>query len=420
VTIETSLEPKDQDGVARLIVLLRRAVANYKARGVERHDRVVQQTRPRLIRSLAAFFNRLWPLLFGYDFFLSYRRADAAAFAQSLAEALQARGFVCFLDREETVGGTVLTPAIERALKRSRALVAILTAGVLDSDWVKREIERFLRKGNRLIPINVDEFLARPDVDGTPFAALRDVSFINADNGTIAAGVVPTTVPEEIRKNYDRRRVRTLAVWLGTSLVAAFAIGAAYVGNGYLEDRRQRDIAYSDASAVVADTRTLLRFMLFAAQNFSSRAGDPTSQPTIHSYAVQEVVTVLERFNLAAITVNHGPFIGFKPISPPGDTRQPVAVLSSGARQLRDRFDAIGRRKLALAGGSMIDGVRGVAGHRFLRDLADAEDAMSRYHRIEDSVKLRFVLIGSPGVTSREAYLDFIQALGRLERELRF
>ena len=162
-------------------------MANYKARGVEGHDRVVQQTRPRLIRSLAAFFNRLWPLLFGYDFFLSYRRADAAAFAQSLAEALQARGFVCFLDREETVGGTVLTPAIERALKRSRALVAILTAGVLDSDWVKREIERFLHKGNRLIPINVDEFLARPDVDGTPFAALRDVSFINADNGTIAA-----------------------------------------------------------------------------------------------------------------------------------------------------------------------------------------------------------------------------------------
>jgi hypothetical protein len=44
----------------------------------------------------------------GYDTFISYRRTDAGDYAKKLAVALQEQGFICFLDREETVAEITL------------------------------------------------------------------------------------------------------------------------------------------------------------------------------------------------------------------------------------------------------------------------------------------------------------------------
>lgn len=367
------------------------------------------------MRRITTFFNRLWPLLFGFDFFVSYRRADAAAFAESLVAALQERGFVCFLDREETVGGVELAPALERALKRSRALIAILTPGVLESPWVISEITRFLPRRNRLIPINVGGFLSRRPANRAPFTALRELSYLDADDATIEAGVATPFILDEIGKNYDHRRVRTLARWLGVSVLLALTVGGVYVGNGYLEDRRQREIAYTDAGKAVADTKTLLRYALFAAHGFRGEAGDPTRERAIASFADPEAIAALERFDLAAPVLDSGPFIGFQPVSPPGDRRPPVTVLGAAAGQMQERFDALGRRQLSMVGTGTIDALRRVADHAFLRGLADAREKMDRYHRIEDSDRLRFVLLGNPGVATRADYVDFVQALERLD-----
>ncbi len=62
---------------------------------------------------VADSFKRFLPLLFGYDVFISYRRRDASSYVNALAAALHEVGFVCFLDREETVGGVELAPALK-------------------------------------------------------------------------------------------------------------------------------------------------------------------------------------------------------------------------------------------------------------------------------------------------------------------
>jgi hypothetical protein len=65
---------------------------------------------------VADSFKRFLPLLFGYDVFISYRRRDASSYVNALAAALHEVGFVCFLHREETVGGVELAPALELPL----------------------------------------------------------------------------------------------------------------------------------------------------------------------------------------------------------------------------------------------------------------------------------------------------------------
>jgi TIR domain len=77
-------------------------------------------------------------------------------------------GLTPFLDRDETPGGAELTPSLVRALRRSRMLVVLLTPDVLDSEWVQQEVETFSRfRGRAITPINVDNYIARQNLEGT-------------------------------------------------------------------------------------------------------------------------------------------------------------------------------------------------------------------------------------------------------------
>jgi len=216
------------------------------------------------------FLSRLSSLLFGFDFFISYRRQDAAQYAEALNASLSAKGFVCFLDRDHTVGGVELTPALRRSLRRSRALVVLLTPGVVDSSWVEQEIASFVDRGDRLVPISVDGFLSR-EIAVESFAQLKRLSWIEETAGAVKAGIPSDHVVPDIRKNYDRRRVRTYARLLGLALLAGLLVGGSYVGVGLREDRRQRQVAYDEIRLELGHTKTLLRLTVRAAQHFKAK-----------------------------------------------------------------------------------------------------------------------------------------------------
>ena len=75
----------------------------------------------------------------GYDIFLSYSRADAAA-ADRLRSALADAGLKAFLDRYALPGGKPWQPELEAALASCRALVVLLgPAGI--GGWQHREIQ---------------------------------------------------------------------------------------------------------------------------------------------------------------------------------------------------------------------------------------------------------------------------------------
>jgi len=377
----------------------------------------------RVVRMRSTLFTPrfFWSLLFGYDFFISYRRDEASAYAEKLHRNLCEQGFVCFLDREQTVGGVELAPTIRSALKRSRALVVILTPNVVQSPWVKQEVEAFLGRRERLIPISVGGFLAQGRSLDSPFAMLRSRSWIDERETSISRGEPSDNIVAEVRKNYDRRRVRTLALFLGLALLVAAVVGGSYVGTGYIEDRRQRELAYAEVRKELGDTKTLLRYMVFAAQDFHSAdlAFGRPPYPPFARFAETDVVALLQKFDLARRASPRAPFIGYQPIMEPGDRTPAVLAISAGARRIKDAAEIVRRDRLAVASPTLIRGITRFATHNALTDLAGANEKMRRYHEIDDSEKLRFVVVGNPGVLTKAEYLDFVSALQELSSLLR-
>ena len=84
------------------------------------------------------------------DVFLSYSRKDLAR-ARALAEALEARGWSVWWDREIPPGRT-FDDVIEEALGQTKSVVVLWTASSAASNWVRTEADVGLGRGI-LIPV---------------------------------------------------------------------------------------------------------------------------------------------------------------------------------------------------------------------------------------------------------------------------
>jgi tetratricopeptide (TPR) repeat protein len=89
--------------------------------------------------------------VFGYDFFLSYSRADGMRLPHRLKERLEQAGFRVFLDQTEYVAGADLRRETRRQVLKSRKIVVIARAGAFRSEWVKREVAVALANG--VVPV---------------------------------------------------------------------------------------------------------------------------------------------------------------------------------------------------------------------------------------------------------------------------
>src|SRR5262249_35446211 len=88
--------------------------------------------------------DRIWRLFLVDDIFISYARADAAAYAAALANALTERNLSCRLDQWGARPGKAVPPEILRALRQSAMLVIVGTEGAVHSASVEREVREFL------------------------------------------------------------------------------------------------------------------------------------------------------------------------------------------------------------------------------------------------------------------------------------
>lgn len=96
-------------------------------------------------------------LVFGYDFFISYKHADGAVYPRSLASRLGTEGYRVFLDEREYVPGDPLTQATKRRVRMSLYLIVIARPGAMSrSEWVVREVEVSLQAGGTPLVVDVD------------------------------------------------------------------------------------------------------------------------------------------------------------------------------------------------------------------------------------------------------------------------
>jgi WD40 repeat protein len=103
-----------------------------------------------------SLFRKLADWLFGYDFFISYAWADGRNYALQLNDALEQRGFDCFLDSEEYASGDDWKKIGERKLQKTGQLILLLTPHAYQSQPVLREVKLFSKTERRIIPIEVD------------------------------------------------------------------------------------------------------------------------------------------------------------------------------------------------------------------------------------------------------------------------
>ncbi len=181
---------------------------------------------------------RLVDRVFGYDFFLSYSRADGMHLPQRLKERLEQAGFRVFLDQTEYVAGADLRRETRRQVLKSRKIVVIGRPGAFRSEWVRREID--VAENSEVIPVvlNLNGALEAAPADA-PLAVivrkhdwLRLVETLDDPDGEPSDRIVLELVRSFNHTRQETRRQRVFGaaalVLLITAGVASWQAVAAY------------------------------------------------------------------------------------------------------------------------------------------------------------------------------------------------
>lgn len=112
------------------------------------------------------------------DVFISYRVNDTGKLAADIFYSLRAEGHSVFLDKGEIPVGANAERLFLRAASRAPYFVALISRNYFDSDFCKNEFAHSMRKGNRLIRVNV------PPLPETP----NDMAWVGSPNWVSRTG----------------------------------------------------------------------------------------------------------------------------------------------------------------------------------------------------------------------------------------
>ena len=175
-----------------------------------------------------------WPRIFGYDYFISFKLGPAPIGAQSycsdLARRLRELDFTVFFSEEEASPGTKLDTTLQKALRRSRILVVVVNEGaIVQSKWVRREVEEFRRinPSRLVIPIDVGGAIGRFDQAGEVSTWLGHDGRIWLDEReeALSEGIANAEVIQRLQVSHRFLRVNTLLRWaLATIALTLFGL----------------------------------------------------------------------------------------------------------------------------------------------------------------------------------------------------
>jgi hypothetical protein len=96
--------------------------------------------------------------------FVSYAKADQAK-ALEIAEALERRGFRCWIAPRDVRPGRAYGDEIIRGIESSSALVLVLSSASNTSGFVSREIERAVSKNKPIFTVRIEDVLPSPSLE---------------------------------------------------------------------------------------------------------------------------------------------------------------------------------------------------------------------------------------------------------------
>jgi WD40 repeat protein len=209
----------------------------------------------------------------GPDIFLSYRWNPARAYARALRDALQSRGYRCFLDDEDHSSGTPIR-SYEIEARRSRVLVLVGTPGVFDSRHIPRELNAYReghrglwrRRWARIVPVNVAGALdafhdgsAPEALRGSPWEALAGLVSEPESEVAVTLGQPSRSVVDRIVQSSFQIKAGARLVLAAGGLALLILMTAAIPAVFTFLDLRSTRAELWAASAQLSDTTVALR-----------------------------------------------------------------------------------------------------------------------------------------------------------------
>jgi WD40 repeat protein len=188
----------------------------------------------------------------GYDAFISYAREDAAAYARALQSGLGGAGLVTFVDYQAIPPGEALRRTIGRGVRRSRLLIVVATPAAMRSPWVALEVAEGLRRGRKVVVINVGGAY----VAGT-WQLDPDLVWVDETSAALTAGQPSTGIVEEILKRVAHTRRQTVVV---RTLVASTVVLIGLLALAGWNWRRaviERETALAQKLVALSNTESL-------------------------------------------------------------------------------------------------------------------------------------------------------------------
>jgi WD40 repeat protein len=253
-----------------------------------------------------------WPRIFGYDFFVSFKLGPppigAQSYSSDLARRLRERDFTVFFSEEEAPPGEQLDGTLLRALRRSRVLVVIVNEGALiQSTWVRKEVEEFRRRHPRrpVIPVVIDQAIDKFGAQAKASEWLNHDGRIWLDETTLSLqeGIATAAVVDRLAVSHRFIRANTAFRWAVAAIMmaltglASWASYEAWDANRRFREATALRLAAEGAAMTAAErpggsVRGLLQ-ILAAGRMVPSAGADEAWQAEFlkfqHQIAIREV-----------------------------------------------------------------------------------------------------------------------------------
>ena len=195
--------------------------------------------------------------LFGWDFFVSYRRSDSYGYMKALEIILKKNKILCFIDESEIIAGEVLPDRIHNGLLRSKKMIfiaspeAVKFIGKIEKDWIDEEINNFSKK---IITININDSLsnfcnAKISIKDTVYI----VESLEALSQSSPSDEVIKAIIKEIRNNSVNK---TANLMLGILLICFLIGGYGYYKNAFESNQNRKKIFLSTLTDFIGKAKT--------------------------------------------------------------------------------------------------------------------------------------------------------------------
>ncbi|MGR9270764.1 TIR domain-containing protein (plasmid) [Rhizobium leguminosarum] len=121
--------------------------------------------------------SRIVSALFGYDFFISYAHNDGVLYPKALARALEGEPYryKVHLDTRDYHVGDDLGKLTRLRVRQSQKLVVVArNAALMESSWVRREVDAYVAMGRAPIIIDCDRLIEARSIDDAPARTLLE------------------------------------------------------------------------------------------------------------------------------------------------------------------------------------------------------------------------------------------------------